>query len=179
MRNLLVLRDECIKEIEASRVLREEDIDKIRNCKFKVNNRAKGRFGQCRYRGGVAFEININGMLLDEKLVTNEKEVKDTIIHEMFHAVYPYDGHKGMWKLKTQQFNKKAGYNIKRTGSYSNLGLTEEGLKSVDSGYKYKIVCPDCRREWRYKRKSKVVANLSACACPYCKITGALELVNL
>lgn len=179
MRNLLALRDECIKEIEKSRVLSERDINKIRNCTFKVNHRAKGRLGQCRYRGGIAYEININGMLLDDTLVTNEKEVKDTIIHEMFHAVYPYEGHKGLWKIKTQEFNRVSGYNIKRTGSYDSLGLTEKGLKSLDSGYKYKVICPDCRREWRYKRKSRVIANLNACSCPYCKITGALELINL
>lgn len=176
MRDLFALKNECIKEIRATGILTEEEIDRITDCSFTVNNRAKGRFGQCRYRGGVAYNININGMLLDENLVTNEKEVKDTIIHEMFHAVYPRDGHKGMWKTKTQEFNRVSGYNIKRTGSYRNLGLTEKGLKSLDSGYKYKVICPDCGREWRYKRKTNAVKYYDRCGCPYCKIYGSLKL---
>lgn len=53
---------------------------------------ARRRFGSCRYRERV---ITLSRPLV---LLNGVDEVRDTILHEIAHALTPGDGHGGKWK---------------------------------------------------------------------------------
>lgn len=62
---------------------------------------ARRRFGQCRHRDKV---ISLSRHLV---LLNEEAEVRDTILHEIAHALTPGSGHGWKWKLKAKEIGAR------------------------------------------------------------------------
>jgi predicted SprT family Zn-dependent metalloprotease len=62
---------------------------------------ARRRFGACRYR---AKRITLSRHLA---FLNGEEEVRDTILHEIAHALTPGDGHGEKWKRKCLEIGAK------------------------------------------------------------------------
>jgi predicted SprT family Zn-dependent metalloprotease len=97
---------------------------------------AVSRFGLCNYNQK---RISLSKTLVE---LNSEEEVKDTILHEIAHALTPKAGHKQEWKDKA----KSIGCSGERC--YSNSSVI------VPKG-KYKTVCPNCKKERVCFRKPK------------------------
>ena len=154
MRDLNKYAVECINEIRNYGI--DEDFSKW---KFVVDGRCSNRMGQCRYSKK---EIGISKFMLDEKILKDDHWLKDTIIHELLHAVTPYSGHKGKWKQLANQVNVKSGgkYNIMRCGDFDELGIKRKPKK-----IKYIVECPQCGYQWKYTRMCKVVKHPEWYSC--------------
>lgn len=136
----------------------------------EVNTRAKNRWGQCRKDNrNNTFSINLS----NELLKTTDKDIKDTLIHELLHTVDGCLNHGDMWKKYADKVNRAFGYNIKRRTSNEDKGL-KTVLKTA-SDYKYNVVCPNCGKTYHYARKCKVIDNLHRYNCNICKC-NKLEL---
>lgn len=61
--------------------------------RFEFDN-AKRRFGRCRYRSKT---ITLSRYLTE---LNSEEKVKDTILHEIAHALCPQEGHSEVWRRK-------------------------------------------------------------------------------
>jgi predicted SprT family Zn-dependent metalloprotease len=126
--NLLTkLERECRKEMENLNI-------PVAEFKLEVNNRSKSRLGVCRRRAG-KFIIEISDFVFD----ISEKEVRNTLVHEMLHTVDKCFNHGNTWKYNAMLLNRKYGYDISRTCSRE---VSKEMRKVVP--YKYMIECQEC-----------------------------------
>lgn len=97
----------------------------LHNVDFKFD-RAQKRIGQCRFRGGVPFEITLSKVLTPKM---EAHDVRDTILHEIAHALVGIDaGHGPRWKAKAREI----GARPQRCGKQIDLDAPIQGF------------CPDC-----------------------------------
>lgn len=129
---------------------------------FSINTRAKHRWGQCKRVNGI-YSISISASLLEDD--APEKALKDTLFHELLHAVDGCFNHGEKWQKLAEKVNKAYGYDIKRCTSQEEKGVQ----LCADSDYHYIITCKKCNTTWRYMRNSKVVkacrTNTARCSC--------------
>lgn len=135
---------------------------KIRN--FKINTRAKKRWGQCKKIGINTFDIEISSRLLDDNV--EDKAVKNVIAHELLHTVHGCFAHRGKWKEIANYINSSLpDYNIKTTDSLEDYGIITENKEKA----KYIIVCKDCGFEIERLIKSNVVKYPERYRCAKCR----------
>ena len=80
------------------------------------NETAKKRYGQCRRISPYHFEISINKLFAE---ICSINKVKNTIVHEILHALPGGMTHKGDWARYAQTVNSKLPhYKITRTNFY-------------------------------------------------------------
>lgn len=104
--------------------------------KVTFNNR-KGSFGLCSYSKR---EIQLSNMLIP---FMSDKAIKDTILHEIAHALTAGHGHDYVWRIKFIEL----GGNGERIGSidkFKNGKEDEIQFRKVTS--KYTLTCPTCGR---------------------------------
>lgn len=137
----------------------------------EVNNRAKSRWGRCKYskRYGV-YDIEISSMLLQEDV--SYEAVMDTMIHELLHCHSDRFCHTGEWKTCANLVNAQYGYNIKRA-----TAAEEKNIAVEKAQFKYIITCNKCGTVSKYRRAGKVVKLLQKypenhCVCSICKGTS-------
>jgi len=131
---------------------------------WKINTRAKRRWGQCKCIASGIYEISIASSLLQDNL--SDKAAKDTIMHELLHAVKGCNGHKGKWLELANKVNRLLPqYTIKRTTSH-----TEKGLECAprERNIRYVLKCTCCQREVRREKMTKVIRFPEQYRCATC-----------
>ena len=129
---------------------------------WTVNTRATRRWGQCRKRTagyyGYNYHINISSLLLDER--ASEKDLIETVLHELIHTCPNCMNHGVEWKRWADKVNRAYGYNISRTkcGEEESAALMAEN-KKVNANYV--CVCEKCGHEFYYRRYCRVIENPS------------------
>ena len=106
---------------------------------------AKRRFGVCRYR------TKTIGLSKPLTMANDLVQVKDTILHEIAHALTPGDGHGSKWKMMCVKIGAKPErcYSSKDTNMIAG---------------KYKAVCGGCGKEFtRHKKIPR--GRRTACLC--------------
>lgn len=160
MKELQLYVDTCINELNAIGIYPH------RISKWTVNYRAKSRWGRCSINKGI-YTIQIACCLLADS--APDKGLKETIIHELLHAVSGCMNHGDKWTALANQVNNTYGYSVKRSDSYADKGFTADPMP-IEHNYKYKITCTSCSHEWKYQRMSKAVkyCKKNIAVCPYC-----------
>lgn len=109
---------------------------------------AKTRFGRCSH---ALRKITISKHLT---MFNNEKEFKDTLLHEIAHAlVGTGNGHNEVWKNKCIE-----------------IGCRPERFylkENINMGYKYNYECPSCDVSIQRHRKLKKVGACAKCCKKY------------
>lgn len=119
---------------------------------YTINYRAKKRFGQCCGKK----DINISSWLLE---IGTDKDIKNTIIHEILHTFEDTIGHKAKWKYYANYVNNRTDYNIERTGSIYETYYNAKIIFREKEVYNYKITCKKCGGiiyRQRLSKKSKL-----------------------
>ena len=131
---------------------------------WKINTRAKSRWGQCRRLPDGSFEIQISHRLLTGEI--DPTAAKKTIIHELLHTVRGCQDHQKRWKLLADRVNKAyPAYHIKRTSSYQEKGLSEPD--TIHQKH-YCITCQNCGMRSFRQRASRVVTHPEHYRCFKC-----------
>ena len=100
---------------------------------FKFDS-SRSRFGQCRYNQK---EIGISRYLAS---VNSYSQVKDTILHEIAHAL-TRSGHDEKWRQKCIELGARP--------------VRCYDVKEVQSTPKYRMSCPACSRTYQANKKPK------------------------
>lgn len=108
-------------------------------------DRAKRRFGCCKYRSKL---ISLS-MYLTE--LNSVDDVKDTILHEIAHALCPKQGHNEVWRRKAIEI----GCNGKRC---------YDGDKVETVNGNYVATCNGCKKVHTRFRKSKYSQSCGHCS---------------
>lgn len=169
MRNLMDYAAECMSELD------EIGIEYGNIVEFKVNTRAKKRWGQAKSIPG-GYSINISSVLLDER---NDVEgLKNTIIHEILHTCKGCQNHGENWKRLAAKVNRAYGYNIKRCSSADEKGVLEETrppkpVRTTNTNYVVK--CDKCGHVYTRTKMSKLIQHPENYRCGCCH--GTLSLM--
>lgn len=129
---------------------------------FSVNTRAKRRLGQCVRQNGL-FTINISALLFDGSVPRISLET--TIMHEILHTCAGCFNHGEAWKVMADKVNRAYGYQIKRTASYAEVGISEENIpvKKIRYGYE----CQGCKGRAGFSRMTNFVKDFERCPNRY------------
>lgn len=136
---------------------------------IRVNQRPKKRFGCCRKIDN-QFIIEVSEFVLK----CPEDKICSVIAHEVLHTCEGCYEHGAIWKSYAELMNSAYGYNIKRTCTFEEMGLSED--KSVEKvKYKYIIKCSKCGREYPRQKYTCVIKKINAyrCGCG-----GKLYVIN-
>ena len=144
-----------IKELKAQGVhIRQlEKIDY--NTRFNAH-------GYCRlYRDSPTFILGISAY----RVIDGWEAVKETILHELCHAIASYDsGHGEEWQGIAKKVGSIYGIKIAVNAPHS--------LKAYESAYRYVVKCDSCGATWRFIRRTKFIkavmknnASKWKCAC--------------
>jgi len=127
-----------------TKILREH---KELNSWTVVTNKRKAAFGVCNY--------SLRRIELSEILIPRctDESIKDTIIHEIAHALTEGHNHDKVWKAKCIEL----GGNGKRCGGEDNYKDGAEGRNQLKAEIsKYTLTCPVCGEKYhRNRRPSK------------------------
>lgn len=156
MRDLYSVAADCKHELDAINIKYGNVID------FRVNKRAKSRWGCCK-RVPNGYAIEISDRLLQDS--TPLASLKNTIIHELLHTCSGCRGHYANWKRLANMVNNTYGYGIKRASSAEDKGVAEEE-RTMQA--KHKFVCCGCGHTEEYFRESKFAKNYQNYICSRC-----------
>lgn len=119
MRDLQQIAQICFRELEALGIV----CGSVQA--FRVNTRAKRRWGLCKILPG-GYQIEIAAVLLREDIPL--ASLKDTIIHELLHTCPGCANHGAQWKALADKVNRAYGYNIRRLASPAEKGVPDEWI---------------------------------------------------
>lgn len=104
---------------------------------------SKSHFGLCDYRRKVIFLSRIFCLTI------TDEHVKDTLLHEIAHALTPGHGHDAIWKAKARSI----GCTGDRCGNIANEAKDEKSLERFNRlKYKYSYTCPECKNVIYHKK---------------------------
>ena len=139
---------------------------KISN-KVVVNTRAKKRFGMCTLKDGI-YTIELSSRLL----TAPEISCRQTLAHELIHTCPGCGNHGPLFKKFAVIMNQKYGYNIRRTNSNEEMGLSAE---SETASFRYILECRSCGAQIKRMKYSSVVSHPSRYTC---KCGGKLKRIK-
>lgn len=119
---------------------------------FRVNTRAKGRYGQASYNPlNDEYTIEISSTLLREDC--NEKALLETMYHELLHCVDGCMNHGKKWQELADLVNDCYSVNITRVSSMEKK-YGEEFAKIVreeedKAKHEYKCYCESCGKVYK------------------------------
>ena len=135
-----------MKPLEAYALGRElMDKHNLKDWEFTLDDSVR-RFGCCKYRSKT---ISLSKKIVE---LNGVEAVRDTILHEIAHALTPYAGHGLGWKAMCRAI-----------GAKDRRCYTSEEV--VTPKPKFKAVCDRCKREFfRNRRPRKTHRNYISCA---------------
>lgn len=97
-------------------------------------------------------------------------QIRKTLCHELGHFVAPKNHHDHIWKVRTNKIGERWGLKAERLTNNTTFNSAAEQIRaSKNSEYKYRVYCPDCNTDWKYKTKCKIVQSPGRYLCSQCK----------
>lgn len=168
MRDLMIYANKAMKDLDSL------GINYAKGIKWKVNSRAQKRWGCCTEKVDGSYIIEINAVLLDERVPT--EGLMNTIYHELCHSVPNGMCHSGEWLKAVTKINKAFGTNIKRTNSTEEKGVDN---KVTISYYKYHFRCTNCGTITHKNRQSNFTRNPQSYGCRICGSNKGWEQIKM
>lgn len=162
MRDLQMIANECMEELDALDIPYSNDVE------FRINTRAKRRWGKVSRLPDGGFRIEINSSLLDE---SNDclRGLKNTIIHELLHTCDGCMNHGKNWKDYAEMVNARYDYGVKRCNSSEEKGVTEPVMtRATRPSNSYMIQCESCGNTHMSSRLSKTIQHPEWYRCARC-----------
>ena len=98
-------------------------------------------------------------------------QIRKTICHELGHFVSPKEHHGYLWRARTNKIGEKWGFEAERCTSNEAFNEAAKEAKSAHSNpYKYRLFCPKCGAEWKYKTKCTAIKYPYGYRCRKCYV---------
>lgn len=134
-----------------------------------VNTRVSSWLGQCKKLKDGTFRISIIESLLFDDV--NDRELKNTIMHELLHTVEGSMKHTGRWLLNAQSVNKRLPqYRIERVSDFPQSKQNAEK-------YPYAVKCVNCGKIYYRTKMTSIISNPERYSCGACH--GKLVRIDL
>ena len=118
-------------------------------------NKRKRSFGVCNY---TRTQIQLSSILVP---VMTDEAIKNTIVHEIAHALCPKHHHDHVWQAKCIEL----GGNGQRVGGAEKYKDGFDGLKTVQEKLaKYTLSCPCCGKTSHKNRKPVRESSCGICS---------------
>ena len=134
--------------------------------------------GLCSQSYSNAAERNVNKIrasrciiTVSSKLGQDYDQIRETLCHELGHFVSPRENHSQLWKARANRIGMRWGLQASRLANNETFNeAAAQARKELDkkTTYKYRLYCPGCNAEWKYKSKCKAVQNPSRYRCSKC-----------
>lgn len=97
--------------------------------------------------------------------------IRKVMCHELGHFVAPKEGHGYLWRARADKIGARWGYTASRLTYNETFHNAAEQIRTQrnSSGYKYRLICPTCSLNWKYKTNCNAVKNAHRYRCPKCK----------
>lgn len=143
---------------EAEDVVRSYNVNIPEYIEYNAANITKN-WGRWELENGL-HKIKIAKFIIDSE---DDHVLMNTLIHEILHACFPKDGHKGKWKKIADKITSDGKYNITRLGSWAEFEEEPE--------FMFKATCNNCGHNWYYFKAKPLIRKLvkGQCTCPYCE----------
>lgn len=139
---------------------RAKELGYLQNAPQLYLFRSYKRWGECRV-GQLTTVIGVNEVYLKEP-----KASKNTLIHELAHAITRNEGHTTNWKTIGNEIGALYGEKMKR-----QMSEAEKGVTLPKPEMKYTLECPCCHYQWEYARMQNCVKHPDEYVCKTCKQT--------
>ena len=116
--------------------------------------RAARKMGLCYILGDGGVKILINKYLIN----VGGEELKETILHELCHAVYGCVGHGAEWERVAKKVGTHFNIRIEQLASVEKI----VACRKVGLARPKFIVCEDCGKKYSYFRKGKTAKYIEA-----------------
>ena len=138
------------------------------NISYRIRHSNSRVLGRCSRIGLNSYVIEMTEMYMKAYAEKGDlKPIKQTLLHEMCHALPNGMNHGPQWKAYAYRINRKYGYEISRCAD------TTEVIQSVynkqDNGFKYIVTCNVCGAKSGFNRRTKTLDRLQYCSCKKCR----------
>lgn len=113
-------------------------------------------------------------ILISTNLGQDYEQIRSTLCHELGHFVAPKEKHSTLWKARANKIGKRWGCEASRL-TYNETFVA--ATAQARSNYKYRVYCPNCGTEWKYKKNCQTVQNPGRYICSKCKSTLKSEQI--
>lgn len=143
--------------------------------------------GLCSYSMQNPTEINVDKIKIDKCIITissnlgqDYDQIRKTMCHELGHFVSPKEHHSYLWQARANRIGSRWGIGATRTTNNEtfNNAIKEQHTQRT-SAYKYRLYCPECGTEWKYKTNCSAVQHPQYYRCSKCKSALKSEKIQL
>lgn len=136
--------------------------------------------GLCAYSFRNPSERNVNKIKYSRCIITISTNcgqdydcIRRVLCHELGHFVAPKEHHGYLWKVRADKIGGRWGYEASRcTDNDTFNSAAKQARKDADqrNPYKYRVFCPHCGAEWKYKSNCRTVKYSTLYRCAKCKV---------
>jgi predicted SprT family Zn-dependent metalloprotease len=143
----------------------DDSYSHLGRCSWSLANPSERNIDKVKYTRCI---ITISSMLGQDY-----DEIRDTLCHELGHFVAPRENHSYLWKARSNKIGQRWGISVSRTSNNETFTQAAKKIKeevNVRNPYKYRVFCPECGVEWKYKTNCQIVKYPWLYRCHKCKI---------
>lgn len=141
--------------------------------------------GRCMQSFQNPYESNVDKIRSSKCIITissnldkDYDQIRTTICHELGHFVAPKENHGYLWKVRADKIGARWGLEATRLTNNETFNQARKQIKAQKSSiYKYRLYCPECGAEWKYKTNCQAIQYPMLYSCRKCQVSLKSERI--
>lgn len=133
--------------------------------------------GRCSYSLKNPIENNVDKLRYSRCIITistnlkqDYQQIRKTLCHELGHFVAPREHHGYLWKIRANKIGAKWGFDAERCTSNETFHEAAKQARAARrSNYQWRLFCPECGSDWKYKTECNAIKNPTRYICRKCR----------
>jgi hypothetical protein len=117
---------------------------------------------------------------ISTNLKQDYEQIRRTLCHELGHFVSPKEHHGYIWQTRANKICSKWGLETSRCSSNETFSEAAKQARDarMNNNYKYRLYCPKCNAEWKYKTNCERIKYPYLCSCRKCRCSLKSEKIK-